>query len=743
MTLWFLQMNEIMIYPIPQEIRRAAGEFVLSARTVVAVKDLKSSSSVDAARVLISGIAERRRFAPKLKTFPELSDEDSFIFVGAAEDLEEIRDKVCMTDDELVHREEGYSLKISEGWIAILGADPAGTFYGVQSLLQMIENQRNDSALPALTIRDWPYKPIRGFHLFLPSRDNMGFLIRFIKHFLAAYKFNILFLEVGAGMRLNGHPEVNLAWEELCRDTRARGERPRGPGNRFQDSVHCGVAGGSCLEKEEVKEIVKIAKKRHIMVVPEIQSLSHSYYLVAGHREIAELPDAVWPDAYCPSNPESYRLLFEIMDEYIEVMRPEMVHIGHDEWRAAGICPRCRGKSPADLFARDVIKIYRFLKRKGIKVAMWADHLIKSHNGIGKHVIHRGLLIDTPTTWMAAEKIPRDILMINWGSAGSAEGDRELSAAGFMQIYGNYSSLDFVDWPGRSASSTVLGGEVSSWVEVSEKTFWAEGIIYNAFMSINDFWSTHYLSREVKDRLFSRASRLLRARLSGRDYPSLMGVEKDFFHVDLSGHANSPISDEELGYDLNCILENRVKERIERSPVPFRVNGSSERALVTVTREAGGNSKVIPVKRRANSLIFIHTSTARGLKIPIYYAPFRCPDLSAERLGIYEVVYEDGDKAIVPIKYGENIAEWNRTVFCGLSDLVLDYRTDGASLYAYEWINPCYDKVISHVNMVGVRGYSKAQPLLVAITGVDLRPYKRYFEEGWGYSYLKDAYAEE
>lgn len=276
---------------------------------------------------------------------------------------------------------------------------------------------------------------------------------------------------------------------------------------------------------------------------------------------------------------------------------------------------------------------------------------------------------------------------------------------------------------------------------MNERTFWAEGIIYNAFMSINDFWSTHYPAREVKDRLFSRASRLLRARLSGRDYPSLMNVEKEFFHVDLSGHLNAPISDEELGYDLGCLLKAEVKERIAEAPVPFGVSGSSGRALVTVTREDGEGREVlgIPVKRRVNSLVFIHASTARGLKVPVYYAPFRCPDLSAERLGLYEVVYEDGDRAIVPIKYGENIAEWNGVVFCGFSDLVLDYRRDGASLYAYEWVNPCYDKAVSHVNMIGVKGRSKAQPLLAAITGVVLKPYERYFKEGWGYSYMGNA----
>jgi hypothetical protein len=72
--------------------------------------------------------------------------------------------------------------------------------------------------------------------------------------------------------------------------------------------------------------------------VPEIQSLSHSYYIVSARRELAEDPDMPWPDSYCPSNPESYKTLFEVMDEYIDVLRPKRLHIGHGEWRAGAFC---------------------------------------------------------------------------------------------------------------------------------------------------------------------------------------------------------------------------------------------------------------------------------------------------------------------------------------------------------------------------------------------------------------------
>ena len=82
-----------------------------------------------------------------------------------------------------------------------------------------------------------------------------------------------------------------------------------------------------------------------------MQSLSHCDYLVIPHREIAEHPDDPYPDSYCPSNPRSYELLFDVIDEVLDVFKPQTVNIGHDEWYSAGFCPECRKKDASDLLA--------------------------------------------------------------------------------------------------------------------------------------------------------------------------------------------------------------------------------------------------------------------------------------------------------------------------------------------------------------------------------------------------------
>jgi len=103
------------------------------------------------------------------------------------------------------------------------------------------------------------------------------------------------------------------------------------------------MSKGGVLEKSEVADLVAWARDHYIEVTAEIPSLTHSYYLLTRHRELAENARAEWPDTYCPSNPDVYPLLFDVVDEYLDVIHPSLVHMGHDEWRMPwGECPRCR-----------------------------------------------------------------------------------------------------------------------------------------------------------------------------------------------------------------------------------------------------------------------------------------------------------------------------------------------------------------------------------------------------------------
>src|SRR5262249_17288142 len=122
------------------------------------------------------------------------------------------------------------------------------------------------------------------------------------------------------------------------------------------------------------RSILRECEARCIEVIPEVQSLSHAYYLCCAHPEIAEREDDPWPDSYCPSNPASYDLLFDVMEEVIALFHPRIVHIGHAGAWSLGVGPRCRDRTGPDLFASDVRKIHEFLAARGIRTLLWGGH---------------------------------------------------------------------------------------------------------------------------------------------------------------------------------------------------------------------------------------------------------------------------------------------------------------------------------------------------------------------------------
>ena len=120
--------------------------------------------------------------------------------------------------------------------------------------------------MPHLEVRDWPYKPMRGAHIYMPGRDDIPFFKRLLA-WLASLRYNTLFLEVGGGMRYDRHPEVNEAWARFCEEVLAYPGGPRGLQSSQpypKDSTHTELGGGRLLEKSEVADLVAYANSlRH------------------------------------------------------------------------------------------------------------------------------------------------------------------------------------------------------------------------------------------------------------------------------------------------------------------------------------------------------------------------------------------------------------------------------------------------------------------------------------------------
>lgn len=707
---------EIRVFPPPREVKPSAAQFLLDG-AAIALPANAAASDRHLARTLQAELSDRYGLAVPVVPADKLQSGARAILMGEASNPA-IRARMTPLGMRTTEA-EGYTLDVSRSLVLVAGTDTRGAFYGLQTLRQLIAP--DGKSIPGVRINDWPATSFRGLRIYLPGHENIPFFKRFVRDFMALYKFNHLVLEMNAAMRFDRHPELNAGWLEFGRSLNlSRRDRPLGPGAAFQDSAHHDTGDGGVLEKEEVAGLVDWARLHHIEVTPEIPSLTHSYYLLTRHRELAEIPASEWPDTYCPNVPGVYELLFDVFDEYIEVMRPRMVHIGHDEWRMPwGQCPRCRNHHFGDVFGRDVQKIHQHLTSKGVKVAMWGDHLIarlRGENGQPRKT-PTGFEYRTPgglSPEQVKKWIPRDILIFNWfwndRQPGQGEvNDRDLSAWGFQQVYGNLEP-SIQNWEARIRRRGVLGGAPSAWAATSELTF-GKDLVGQFTAGAAMLWTGAPIDRSQFTRQLQEMMPAIRRNLSGTARPSEFGDQ--VASVRLAG--------------------GDAAAAVKALSIPAWKPGSAAAGRVgfqvadPVVVSSGGTSAPIPLGEDPTSIVFLHALAKRAGNTMSYHTIYNFAD-SADLLGWYEVVYEDGFIATIPLRNGVNVVDHRASRYCYETAPV---AIEGAGIFqAFEWTNPRLGKVIKEIRLKGTSGFIDARGrkigdnsiILAAMSVVKKRP---------------------
>jgi len=197
--------------------------------------------------------------------------------------------------------------------------------------------------------------------------------------------------------------------------------------------------------------------------------LSHCDYLVMAHPKIREREGDAYPDAYCPNHPDTYPLVFDILEEVIEVFAPKQLHIGHDELYSIGVCPRCQGKKPYELYAEDIRTIKAFLDSKGIETSMWGEKLLHSydHNGnpvggTGNRYEKNGGICEIPDLYPCRDLMPEGLHYIHWYWVFDDSYDNVYHERGYDVAFGNLYVIQLKKWKDRIARG-VQGGWISNW----------------------------------------------------------------------------------------------------------------------------------------------------------------------------------------------------------------------------------------------------------------------------------------
>ncbi len=729
-------MDKPLIFPIPQQMQLTNDGFVLDETILIIIPPNSSEKNISLARSLVRELNDKYGIALKIEVRPDIPKNRKVIVMGTHGNP--LIKKYCaehvLNLSATNPGHEGYILEVNSHMIIVGGSDDTGAFFGFQSLRQLIQS-RDGMKIQGLKVRDWPAFPFRAIRMYVPGPENIAFLKRFMRDFMALYKYNKIIIEFNC-MRLDNHPEVNTGWQEFVKYMQyTRSNSSQGLYGEEKNSSHYDAGDGFIIEKEAVRDLVKFANENYLEVIPEIPSLTHAYYLLTKHPELAEYPGDTWPDTYCPSNPKSYELMFGVYDEYLEVIKPKMVHIGHDEWWGApiGVCPRCRGKNYSELYAGDVTKLHDYFAKKGIKIAMWGDYLLESvrEKGTQKRTSSTGVKYETPGALppsVVRSSVPKDILIFNWFWIDQ-EKEMELKKFGFTQLFGNFTP-NISNWDERIKKIDLAGGAPSSWASTNEFNF-GKDIMLDFLGCANLLWSSHTIKQIDLPPVVWELIPSIRASLKAKKIPSEDGNAIE--PIDISSHYNVSKGSKVFNIDL----ENLKSGEIQKGATLFKLlsNSNSSANCVVGVGTTGKEKNPLPLKAEGisinedvSSLIFLH---ACALSAGNQKAYFNIPDNfdSPDLLGWYEIIYEDGLKEIVPIQYGVNILEWNaggeksldtlegetgapQRAYCYEADPVncsSGNKNNPILFFAFEWVNKRFGKVIKEVNLYGSNNYQALQ----------------------------------
>ncbi|MBM4080670.1 MAG: hypothetical protein FJ278_13285, partial [Planctomycetes bacterium] len=426
-----------------------------------------------------------------------------------------------------------------------------------------------------------PAFAIRAYHSSAPLKGGLEEYKALVRT-LAKLRFNTLMLEVNEKLKYERHPKI---------------------GHEY------------ALTKAEMRDLVKFCRDLGFEVIPQVQTFGHFSYVLR-HAEYRHLSEHAEPSPrwgfwnYCPSNPDTFKLVFDMFEEVIEVFQPKQFHIGHDEFTfmPIGVCERCKGTPPHELFSRGVAKLHEWLIGRGLKVLMWGDQLLAEHHGGPPH-----------DTAKALPSIPRDIVICDWHYAPDEDfpSVRFFKGHGFPVIAcGWFSPKNVANFSRVALEAKAEGYCMTTWwppERVATTAETATGVALSGQFA----WSPN---RFKLDALPWHPTQALRAT---HFTPRSAGAYRT---LDLSAHARTPLDETDVAAAPRGPLWS--------NGVPFEVTG---KALVLSAKRP--KAWQIPVGGRVAALHFLHCTTRPPKVIDhLYDRNNEMPKL----VGRYTVHYEDG-----------------------------------------------------------------------------------------------------
>jgi hexosaminidase len=368
------EAHDYQIVPKPEKLTMTKGRFLINSKTKI-ISDVSLEGEATYLSEMIAKGSNK-----KLEILGE----------GAA------NGNINLKLDSLIESPEGYDLRVSYDQIIISGKTPAGVFYGIQSLRQLMpaaietaDQELNELTIPAVEISDHPRYGYRGMHLDV-GRHFFG--VESVKKYLdliAMHKMNTFHwhLTEDQGWRIEIKKYPKLTQIGAYRKGTAIGLA----GTRNAPYTYDTIPYGGFYTQEEIKEVVAYASDRHITVIPEIELPGHSLAALAAYPEFGNATGpyevakrwGIFTEIYAPTE-ETFDFLEDVLTEVMALFPSKFIHIGGDEvlkkeWEesayAQEVMKREGLKDEHELQSYFVQRIEKFLNKNGRDMIGWDEIL--------------------------------------------------------------------------------------------------------------------------------------------------------------------------------------------------------------------------------------------------------------------------------------------------------------------------------------------------------------------------------
>ena len=497
-----IKKEQLDLMPWPKNINLTDGTYALS-------KNFKVNITGNPNPRIFVGVT---RFLRRLDGRTGLFFQQDFITKINQEPSAELQINCVQSGKIELYEDESYQLEIQSDKIIINATSDLGALHGLETLLQLLQNNSTSYYFPTVKITDLPRFTWRGLMIDVARHFQPVDVIKRNLDAMAAVKMNVFHWHLtddqGWRIQLKKHPKLT----ELASD-------------------------GLFYTQEEIKSIVKYADERGILVVPEIDVPGHASAILTAYPEMGskvlpfskanvekkqellslsnytiERNAGIFNPTLDPSNPKTYQFLSEVFDEVCPLFPGAYFHIGGDEnegkdWDSNPKIQEFKKKNKLvtnhDLQTYFTMQLVPMLKKHKKQLMGWEEIMTKdmSKNAI----IH---------SW----KGPNEGIRVGESVAKAAKnGYKTVLSNGYyidlMQSINDHYLNDPIPQNSNltpEEKAKILGGEATMWTELAtpltlDSRIWprtaaiAERLWSNA--DVNDLQSMHKRIKTVSFRL--------------------------------------------------------------------------------------------------------------------------------------------------------------------------------------------------------------------------------------------------